>query len=258
MSTAPVPLMVTVSSSGGGVLLRQARDAAARWGLPFYERKKNAGLESIVGHLAQAFLVLGGDGWTLRDPTVALRFTPGMAALRIKRIEAGYPLDDHLLKLTELTAGDTVLDGTLGLGADALVCAHVVGPRGQIIGIESSLPIFALVSEGVKPLKLSLQVRHGDARELMASMASRSVDCVVLDPMFDAPKKASPHFELLRKFADHRPLDLETLAQARRVARRWVVVKGGRYSQEFQRLGLKPTFTSRFKSTVWARVEPHQ
>ncbi len=248
--------MVTVSSSGGGALNAKARAAATRWQVPFYERKRNAGLEAAMGQVAEAFLVLGGDGWTLRDPSVALRFTPGMAALRIKRIEAGYTLDDHLVKLTELKSGDTVLDGTMGLGADALVCAHVVGLTGQVIGIESSLPIYALVSEGLKSQKSSLQARHGDNRELMRSMPAASVDCVMLDPMFDQPKKSSPHFELLRKFADHRPLDRETLDEARRIARRWVVVKGGRYTKQFDRLGLKPTFTSRFKSTVWARIGP--
>lgn len=248
--------MVTVSSSGGAALNSRARAAADQWQVPFYERRRNAGLEAAMGQVAEAFLVLGGDGWTLRDASIELRFTPGMAALRIKRIEAGYTLDDHLVKLTELKAGDSVLDGTLGLGADALVCAHVVGPTGRVIGIESSLPIYALVSEGVKSQNLSLEVRHGDNLALMRSMPAASIDCVMLDPMFDQPKKSSPHFELLRRFADHRPLDVETLTEARRVARRWVVVKGGRYTKEFDRLGLKPTFTSRFKSTVWARVGP--
>jgi tRNA1(Val) A37 N6-methylase TrmN6 len=176
--------------------------------------------------------------------------------LRIKRIDAGYPLDDHLIKLTELKAGDSVLDGTLGLGADSLVCAHVVGPAGRVIGVESSLPIYALVSEGIKLRKTALEVVHGDARLVLESLPAHSIDCVVLDPMFDQPKKSSAHFELLRKFADHRPLDPVTLAQARRVAKRWVVVKGGRYTKEFDRLGLKPTYTSRFQSTVWARIEP--
>jgi len=251
-----VPLAVTVSSSGGGPLNRNARAAAERWHLPYYERKRNTGLEGVMGDFAEAFLVLGGDGWTLRDPTVTLRFTPGMAALRIKRIEAGYTLDDHLVKLTELKAGDSVVDGTLGLGADALVCAHVVGPTGRVIGIESSLPLYALVDEGTKPLRLPLEVRLGDSLEHLRAMETASIDVVVLDPMFDHPKKASPHFELLRKFADHRPLEPATLDEARRVARRWVVVKGGRYTQEFRRLGLTHAMTSRFKSTVWARIGP--
>ncbi len=250
------PLAVTVSSSGGKSLLTQARAAAVRWQLPFFDRRRNAGLDVEFGAFADAFLVLGGDGWTLRDSSVAVRFTPGMAALRIKRIVAGHPLDDHLVKLAELRAGDRVLDGTLGLGGDALVCAHVVGPSGRVIGVESSMPIYALVSEGVKAQGYSLDVRHGDAREVLTTMAPASVDVVVLDPMFDVPKKSSPMFELLRRFADHRPLDVETVIQAKRVARRWVVVKGGRYTAEFARLGLQPTFTSRYNSTVWARLEP--
>ncbi len=251
----PHPLAVTVSS-GGTRLIPSARDAAHRWGLPFFDRARNAGLKEEMGLFAAAFLVLGGDGWTLRDETVALRFSLGMAALRIKRIEAGHTLDDALVKLTELKAADTVLDGTLGLAADAAVCAHVVGPGGRVIGVESSLPLYALVSEGVKPLKLSLDVRFGNSLEVMRAMPSRSVECVVLDPMFDRPKKSSPTFELLRKFADHRPLSPELIEHARRIARRWVVIKGGRYTHEFRRLGLEHANTSRYKSVVWSRIEP--
>ncbi len=252
----PFRLAVTVSSSGGAALQRVARAAALEWGLPYFERRKNEGLEPAFGRAADGFLVLGHDGWALRTSAVTLRFTPGMAALRIKRLDAGHPLDDVLLKLTELRAGDTVLDGTLGLGADALVCGHVVGPTGKVIAVEASLPMYALVSRGLKSLPNSnvFDVRHGQALDVMRSLEDQSVDCVVLDPMFDTPKKSTPPFELLRQFADHRPLERATIDEARRIARRWVVVKAGRHTREFERLGLVAAPTSRFKPTIWARV----
>ena len=40
------------------------------------------------------------------------------------------------------------------------------------------------------------------------------------------------------------------------MARRWVVVKGGRYGKEFARLGLTALKLTRFKPLVWARVAP--
>ena len=61
---------------------------------------------------------------------------------------------------------------------------------------------------------------------------------------------------MLRRYALHDPLDEVTLMEARRVARRWVVVKAGRYGQELERLGLTPLKLTRFKPVVWARVGP--
>src|SRR5205814_10498223 len=134
---------VTVSHTLRPELEARARACAAAWELPFFAREKSTGLPDGT------FLVLGGDGWTLRDPTGALRFSEGLARLRIKRLEAGED-DDVLMKLCELKPGDHVLDCTFGLGADAQVCAHVVGARGRVVGIEKSLPLWALASEGLK------------------------------------------------------------------------------------------------------------
>src|SRR5437879_3516961 len=74
---------VTVSHTLRPELEARARACAAAWELPFFAREKSTGLPDGT------FLVLGGDGWTLRDPTGALRFSEGLARLRIKRLEAG-------------------------------------------------------------------------------------------------------------------------------------------------------------------------
>lgn len=253
------PLAVTVSQRGRSAPTTRARAAAARWGLPYLERPRKTGLEPQLGVFATTFLVLGGDGWTLRDAHGALRFSPGMAMLRIKRIDAGHPLDDQVIKLGELRPGDVVLDGTLGLGADALVCAKAVGPSGRVIGVEQSLPLFALVSEGVGgPLPFTgmapIACVHGLAGEVLAGMGDASVDVVLFDPMFELPKKASPAFEILRRYASFEPLTPATLGQARRVARRWVLVKSGRFTRLLAELGLQPEPGSRSADVRWARV----
>jgi hypothetical protein len=255
------PLAVTVSSSAKAALASIARARAEKWGLPYYERPRNTGLTPHVGVVADAFLVLGGDGWSLTDAAGALQYSPGMAQVRLKRLDAGQATLDVVVRLMELAEGDTVIDATLGLGADALVCARAVGPRGRVIGIERSLPLYALVSEGLArgglPERCApVEVRWGDALEVLKSMAAKSADCVLFDPMFDKPKRSSPAFELLRRYASHEPLTEQTLGEARRVARRWVVVKGGRFGAELERLGLVPEPTSRHGAVVWARLRP--
>ena len=72
----PVELGVTVSAPVDPVLVARARESAERWGLPFVERARRAALEPLLGAKAHALLVLGTDGWTLRDPEGALRFAP--------------------------------------------------------------------------------------------------------------------------------------------------------------------------------------
>ncbi|MBL8958093.1 MAG: class I SAM-dependent methyltransferase [Myxococcaceae bacterium] len=236
-------IQVAVSHSVAPELEARARDRAKQWGLPFFERQKNRGLP------AGTFLVLGGDGWTLRDENGALRFAEGLARLRIKRLEAG-ETDDVLVKLAELRAGDEVLDCTFGLGADAQVCAHVVGPKGRVVGLEKSLPLWALAKEG----QHQIVMHHADCVEYLERQPAKRFDVVLFDPMFGRKKKASPAFELLRAHASHEPLRPEAIAEARRVARRWVIVKGARYSDDLKRLNLKAEPQSRYTDVVWARV----
>lgn len=243
-------LAVTVTGKSGGRYVLEAKARAEAWGLPFFP----AGAGE-----ANAFLTLGGDGWKLVDAHGSLAFTPGMAALRVKRLGTKVGGDDTLIRLCELKPGDSVLDGTLGLGADALVCARVVGPQGRVIGVEASLPLYALASEGLKrapPFEESavIETRYGTALGVLQTLETRSLDCVIFDPMFDLPKKSTAAFELLRRHALHEPLDAQTLAEARRVAKRWVVVKGGRDGKELSRLGLEPERLTRWKPFVFARV----
>lgn len=252
------PLAVTASSQVDPVLCAQAREHARKWQLPYWDRPRKTGLEGQLGVFADAFLVLGSDGWTLRDADGALRFTPNMAWLRIKRLEAGHR-DDVLLRLCELRTGDEVLDCTLGLGADALVCAHAVGPTGRVVGVEHSLPLWVIASQGLSrfdPGRPSARIEalHADSAALLPTLADRSFDCVLFDPMFEKPRKAAPAFDVLRRYATQAPLDAQMLAHARRVARRWVVVKSARYTPALKRLGLTAEPTSRFSNIVWARV----
>ena len=234
----------------------EARARAATWGIPWLERPRNSSLDPLFAQ-AHALLVRGGDGWSLRDAFGELRFTPGMAQLRIKRLEAGFQ-EDMLVRLGELRAGDRVLDCTLGLGADALVAARIVGPTGKVVAVEKSLPLFALASEELRQpwaeIFAPIDVRCGDSSELLPAMEADSFDVVLFDPMFGRPNKSSNAFGMLRRYADPAPLTEQMVADARRVARRWVVIKGSRYSKDFRKLGLVAEPRSLSRGVLWARL----
>jgi 16S rRNA (guanine1516-N2)-methyltransferase len=229
----------------------RARAAATRWGVPFARREP---FERLWPRF-EALLVFGRDGVTLWDREGRLRWSPGIAALRLQRIEAG-ALDDTFLRVTELRSGESILDCTLGLGQDALVAAHAVGPKGRVVGLEKSLPLYAVVSEGIRghPLGRRIEPVHADAAQWLATQARGAFDVVFFDPMFTRTRGSSGDFATLRRFADHSPLTGTMLEHARRVARRAVVVKGARYSQDLSKLGLRPQLSRRFASVDWALV----
>jgi 16S rRNA (guanine1516-N2)-methyltransferase len=254
----PMELAVTTSGKASAELSARARQAAEKWRLPFIERRRKAPLGPLLGREAEAFLVFGTDGLALWDREGALRFTPGMARLRVKRLDAGVQ-EDLLVRIAGFQPGETVLDCTLGLGADALVAARGVGITGRVVGLEKSLALYALVSEGLEqydPGSRSCRIEplHIDAESFLRSQPDQSFDHVLFDPMFERPRRSAPSFEILRRFADHSPLTLSMLRHGARVARRSVVVKGARYSNDFEKLGLSAEPGSRYATVLWARL----
>jgi 16S rRNA (guanine1516-N2)-methyltransferase len=130
-----------------------------------------------------------------------------------------------------------------------------------VLGLEASLPLAVFAAEGLlreraDPRSAAIEVRHAEAAEVLATLPPGTFDVVLLDPMFSRERPAQPSFQLLRRLACARPLDAETLAQARRVAARAVLVKAPRYGRELKALGLKPERRSRSAQVVWARLPP--
>lgn len=250
------PLAVTTSGKLDDRVIALARGSAQACGLTFVERRRKAPLRPMLDRV-DALLVFERKAVVLCDREGSLRFSPGMARLRIKRLQAQVR-EDRLLDLAAFQPGDSVLDCTLGLAGDALVAAYAVGPTGSVVGLEKSLAIYALVSSGLPafeaPEACRIDVRHADAAEFLARQPDRSFDAILFDPMFDRPRRCSPAFEILRRHAEHAPLTSAALEDARRVARRIVLVKGPRYSTAWKRLGLQPEQGSPHSQVCWARL----
>jgi len=260
LSNGPrVPLAVTTSGHCREEAIAQARAAAHSWGLPYLQRRRKAPIAPLLER-ADALLVFGSEEVILCDAGGALRFSPGMARLRIKRLDAGI-IEDSLVRIAQFAPGESVLDCTLGLAADALVAARAVGPSGRVVGLEKSLPLFALISSGLRThdagtRSCRVEAHLADAAEFLARQPARSFDCVLFDPMFARPRRSSAAFETLRRYADPSPLTPEMLTEARRVATRAVVVKGARFSQDLRKLNLLPEPASPSATVLWARVGP--
>jgi len=59
-------------------------------------------------------------------------FHPGLSVVRIKRLLRGD--NDIMVQACQLQPGDSFLDCTLGLAADAIVASFVVGDEGRVLG----------------------------------------------------------------------------------------------------------------------------
>jgi len=254
-----VRLAVTTSLDAVESDLRAAEEAARRHAFRFAPRHRRPLREVAAEAGAEALLVLGARQVAFWRGREERRWDPGMGLLRAKRLRNGErSTRDSFLEAAGLRPGERVLDCTLGLCADALVAAEAVGPEGRVEGFESSPALALLAEEGLRrlpdPAAARIRVRCGEAGALLAALPSRSFDLVAFDPMFRQARREPPGFDLLRRLGDARPLSAETLAQARRVARRAVLVKDGSPGWDLARLGLAPLPSARGAHRLYARL----
>ncbi len=162
-----------------------------------------------------------------------LAFHPGMAVPRIKQIKDGDI--EMLVQVADIHPGDQILDCTLGMGSDAIVMAFAAGEPGTVTSLESSAMIYAITKYGLqhwptdswrmKEAMHRIKPIHSKYEDYLAKQPENSYDIVYFDPMFERPIMESSGIAPLRREADYAPLTQDILAQACKVARRFVVVK---------------------------------
>jgi SAM-dependent methyltransferase len=262
-----VQLAITTPLRAAPADVLAALEAAGRYGLPYVARGSRALSRALAEVGADAGLVLSPARAVLAAGGAEHVWAPGMGALRLKRlldVRAGrHRADDPTIRDPFLAAagirpGDAVLDCTCGMGADALVAAAAAGPGGRVVGLESSPALAAWTGEGMRrhPPEAArrVEVLHAEHGAWLAQAAAGSFDVVVFDPMFRHARAEPGGFEVVRLLSDPRPLSLAALAEARRVARRWVVIKDGAPGWDLARLGLTPLPSARGAERYYARI----
>lgn len=189
-------------------------------------------------------------------------FHPGIAMLRIKRLICGD--NDVMSQICALQPGDSFLDCTLGFGGDAMVASYVVGEQGKVVGLESEPLIAAIVEEGlshynapeeVQQAMKRIEVKQRNHLTFLQQCENNSFDIVYFDPMFFTPIERVGSIDSLRTFANGSSLTVETITEAKRVARRRVVMKNHARSGDFARLGFLQVPTQRERSFTYGIIE---
>ncbi|MDQ3264344.1 MAG: class I SAM-dependent methyltransferase [Myxococcota bacterium] len=251
-------LAITTSDRSDPELRQRAQVAAREVGVPCVERTHKIPLSALLEEGREAVVVFEASAVSLVDHAGTLRFSPGLAHLRIKQLDRGVR-DDMLVRHARLQEGDAVLDCTVGLAADAQVAARLVGRAGSVTALEKSPALYLLVRHGLEllprhPSAGPLRVLHADAADYLRVAPTGAFDVVLIDPMFQRERKSSAAFEALRRHADYWQLTGETVRQAQRVARRAVVIKASRYSSDLKKLGLKAEPARPGATVLWARL----
>ena len=194
----------------------------------------------------------------LQNEGECLSFHPSMALLRLLNIFRGE--SDRYLEATGLSPGDILLDATLGLGTDALIGAWAVGEKGRVLAVEHSPILSAIVQDGLASLikgplpqvknpnkrkawhvlsqaARRIQIHWGNHVDFLKHQPDSSVDVVYFDPMFRLTRIQSSSIRPLHYWSNLEALSEEAVYEARRVARKRIVLKERKNSSEFARLG---------------------
>ena len=165
---------------------------------------------------------------------------------------------DLFLEAVELEKGDHFLDTTAGLCSDSIIASYEVGDMGVVDACEKDEMIAYVVKQGLQTyaseiIELqnsmrNIRIIHQDAVDYLKNADSNSYDVVYMDPMFEEVIEESSNFQVLRDVGVHETLTGEWVEEAKRVARKRVVLKAHYRSPLFEKYGFQQLtrLTSKF------------
>lgn len=251
-------MIITTGEHNAPAAVERAATLAGKAGCRFAPRSRASMKRLTELYPGEDILVVLEGGARLHRPGERpMAFHPSMSFVRAKRLLKGEK--DTMLEAAGVRPGDTIIDCTAGLGSDSIMFSLGAGPEGKVIAMEDSLPLWALLSEGLAYYESGLQPfdealrriepRHGHHLGLLEQMPDKSADVVYFDPMFRDPVLESSSISPLRAFANNSCLEEAAIFEACRVARRTVILKEKIGSGEFERLGFRVSGRVRSKIT---------
>lgn len=217
--------------------------------IPYIARRKRSVRDIQSEHDEDDCLVFGKKRMELyryqeKEPFF---FHPNLAMIRIKRLIRGE--SDPFLIAGDINEGDSVLDCTLGLGSDAIVASFAVGEHGQVVALEGNQYLAMLVEHGMKTWENAeekmiqamrrIEVIQADHYDILKALPDDHFDVVYFDPMFEETIQESNGIKGLTHFAEDKDLSMEIMKEAKRVARKRVVLKDHFRSSRFEEFGFE-------------------
>ena len=240
-------MIVTTAGRTNQEYIDLAKVVAADLGVTYVKRNKQS--LAKMHELSSNIVVIGKQGIELHNERASepYFFHPNVAMIRAKRILKGE--HDPLIEVSRLQEGDSFLDCTLGYGSDSIIASLVVGDSGKVIGIESSTILAYIVKEGLQSWESQndrinramrkVEVVNSNHLEFLKSVPTKSVDVVYFDPMFEESIAESNALQTMSQHSNHGTITSEAISEAKRVARKTIVLKDHFRSERFQLLGFE-------------------
>lgn len=240
--------IVTTAGRPDEVSMALAAFACQTLGATFEPRKKRS-VRKISQELQAHVMVAGKNryeyyAYGAQEPFF---FHPNSAAFRLKRVARGEA--EPFLEAAQLQQGDSVLDCTLGLAADAMLAAYIVGETGHVVGLEANPNVAFIVSRGTQTYDTSelpltacmrrIEVVQAEAIAYLKTLPDKAFDVVYMDPMFEEVIEEANNFQALRLAGEHVTLTDEWVYEAKRVAKKRVVLKAHFRSEWFAQYGFQ-------------------
>jgi 16S rRNA (guanine1516-N2)-methyltransferase len=259
------PLFVTTASASTPELRARAKAIASELSIPCIDRHHtplSASFTQMLG-ATSAIVVQKNRLLLVHRDGMEFFFHPNLGCLRCSNYRRGQ--NDWLLAAAQIQAGDAVLDCTLGYAGEATLLATQIGDNGEIHGIEGIPELGLVVREGLKTtitenkrvneaMRRIQVVYLGHHLDYLKQCPDDRYDVVYFDPFFDVDVDKPGTLDALRFFGDRHPLLPEALQEAKRVARRWVIVKAGKWSPQLAGFGITETFGSSWGNVIYGRL----
>jgi 16S rRNA (guanine1516-N2)-methyltransferase len=246
-------MIVTTTYEPSESTTKQSKKLSEELNCKWVPRKKNSLVKlNSLHHESCIFVVSDKEIKYYHGDQPPLFFHPSTAMVRVKRLIQGE--QDTLVKYSNFVAGDSLLDCTAGMASDSIVFSFHGGAASDITALESEFVPYVILREGLNRYSTEIPALNDAMRRIrlkqehhlsyLKRQPDKSIDIIYFDPMFQTPIEESSSLSPLRHVANHESLELESVNQAKRVARKSVVLKEQWESGEYERLG----FTNVFKT----------
>ncbi|WP_342387278.1 class I SAM-dependent methyltransferase [Salinicoccus bachuensis] len=239
-------MIVTTGGRTDQQTIMHARSLSEKYNFPYINRSKQS-ICKLKERYQQDIITVSRKGIAIHPLTQEepLTFHPNMAMVRAKRMLNGET--DPFIETAGIAPGMSVLDCTMGLAADSIIASLATGREGRVTALEADpllhllaaevLQAFTTPNQKINEAMDRIETINAEHHEFLESQTDDSYDIIYFDPMFSEIIDNANAIRNIHHQTRQSGLRPETITEARRVARRRVVLKDHWKSPKFMELG---------------------
>lgn len=241
-------MIITTGGKANQQSVQNALALADKYGYPYIDRDKQ-NIDTLFNTYQTDIVITGKEKLTVIPFSTKkpIYFHPSLSMIRAKRLIKGEK--DTFIEAAGIEEGLSVLDCTMGLASDSIIASMVTTARGTVTALEANALLYMMVTEGLKiyhsdvsefgEAMRRIKTIHVNHTDYLKSLPDNSIDVVYFDPMFQETIESSSSIRKINQQTLKTDLVLETIEEARRVAKKRVVLKDHWKSERFKKLGFK-------------------